>query len=82
MLSAPAGVSSTVAGSRWNVPLRVGQHDRQQIGQVRRVPAAVGQREAAAQEQQAAAAPIHKLADQLLLRRGEVARFHGADDEP
>ena len=44
--------------------------------------AAIGQREAPAQEQDAAAAPVDEFADQLLLRRREVVRFHAADDQP
>ncbi len=57
------------------------QNNRKQIGKVRAGPAAVGQRKTAAEQQQAAAAPVDELADQVLLRQREVARFDRADDE-
>ena len=44
---------------------------------LRRVPAAVGQRELTAQQQQAAAAAIDELVDQFLLSRTEIAGFDG-----
>ncbi len=61
--------------------LRFGKLHRQQIGERRLVIAAIGERSPAAQEQQSAAAPIDELLDQLLLRRGEVIRFHAAQDD-
>ncbi len=89
MLSTPSGASSAVV---WVVPFfgiglamkgagLGGQHGRQQIGEVRGVPAAIRQRELAAQQQQAAAAAIHELADQFLLGGREIAGFHRPDDQ-
>ena len=46
------------------------------------VVAAIGKRRAASHEQQAAAAAIHEIADQLLLRGCEIVRLHAADDQP
>jgi hypothetical protein len=57
------------------------QRRRQQVGKVRGVPAAIRQRELTAQQQQAAAAAIHELADQFLLAGSEIAGFHRPDDQ-
>ena len=61
--------------------LRVGKNDRQQVREIRDAPAAVGEREAAAEQQQAAAAPIDELPNQLPLGRREIGRFDRTDDE-
>ena len=58
-----------------------GQRRRQQVGQVGGVPAAIRQRELTAEQQQAAAAAIHELADQFLLAGSEIAGFHRPDDQ-
>src|ERR1035438_7492925 len=54
---------------------------RQQLGQRRMRVAALGQREATAQKQNAAAAAVGEFADQVLLRLREVVGFHAADDQ-
>ena len=46
------------------------------------VPAAIRQRELAAEQQQAAAAAIHELANQFLLAGSEIAGFDRPDDQP
>ncbi len=61
--------------------LGVGEHDRQQVRQIGDAPAAVGQREPAAEQQQTAAAAIHEFPNQLPLGRREIGRFDRADDE-
>src|SRR5580658_4201867 len=57
------------------------QHRGYQIFHRRSRIAAIGERCASASEQQTAAAPVHKIADQLLLRRRKVVRLNAADDE-
>src|SRR5580693_4919154 len=57
------------------------QLGRDQILQRRAGIPAVGERGAAAREQQTAAAAIHEIANQLLLRGREVIGLHAADDE-
>ena len=47
----------------------------------RGVPAAIGERELAAEQQQAAAAAIDELVDQFLLAGSEIAGFDRADDQ-
>ena len=69
MLSRPSLVSSNAAGSRWKVSLRSGSFTGSKLRQRRMLIAAVGQRGASAQEQDAAAAPVGEFADQVLLRR-------------
>src|SRR5437660_714989 len=53
----------------------------QQIGELRGVPAAIRERELPAEEQHAAAAAIHELADEFLLAGGEIPGFNGSDDQ-
>ena len=52
--------------------LAVRQSDREQIRQRRGRVAAVGQRRAAAQEEQSPAPPVDELPDQFLLRGREI----------
>src|SRR5438874_11854780 len=52
------------------------QLHRKQLGQRRVRITAVGERLPPAQEQDAAAAPVGELADQVLLRRVEIAGLH------
>ena len=50
------GLAMKGARLRW-------QRGREQVGEIRGVPAAIRQRELAAEQQQTAAAAIHELAD-------------------
>src|SRR5262249_40110865 len=59
-----------------------GQAGGHQVGKRRTGIAAVGKRGAAAEEKNAAAATVHEIVNQLLLRRREVVRLHAADDQP
>ena len=63
-------------------PLLSGRMTGSRSARLDAAPASVGQREAPAEQQQSAAAPVDKLLDQFLLRRREVARLHRADDQP
>ena len=58
-----------------------GQPDGNEVGHGGILPAAIAQRSASADEEHAAAAPVHEIVNRLLLRRGEVAGLHAADDQ-
>jgi hypothetical protein len=58
-------LAGEIAVKRALVFRQLGGH---QVGQRRMRPAALGKREAPAQEQHAAAAAVHEIADQVLLR--------------
>ena len=52
-----------------------------ELRDARGAPAAVGQGEASAEEEQSASAAVHELAQQLLLAGGEVVGLNRADDD-
>src|SRR6185295_16863964 len=68
------GLSMKRARLRW-------QHGGEKIREIRRVPAAIGQCELTAEQQQAAAASIHEIANQCLLRGSEIAGLHRSDNQ-
>ena len=70
-----------MAGSRWKAIFPVGHDGGNDVRKIRAGPAAVGETVTSTKKKNASAAAVDEFANKFLLRQGEIAGFHGAENE-